>query len=152
MKPIAAKALDSAARVVVVSNTPHYLYKHLRTDPSVIKLAQRSSTEKIKRMLSLYATKWSTRREAIVALYALLVGLSFKPTSEFIDFLKSFDVPCAPWARYLGGIILSKPEVATITLDHSQPEIRHDSLATTAASNSIHLDPPHLSVKNGGQR
>jgi hypothetical protein len=151
MKPLPASTIDTAARVFVVANTPYYLYKQLRKDGSVQQLAEELPTETIKRMLSLYATKWSKRREAAVAVYALLTALSFKPTSEFLDFLASFDAPAAAWVDHFRGIIMSKPEVgAAIRLTIPQPRLGRGDVISDASSQISSATGLIAKVPSGG--
>jgi hypothetical protein len=105
MKIIPVASLDNAARVFVVSNTPMYLYKHLRADPVVLQLARDVPTQSIIKLLSFYTGRGKKRAEALVAAYVCLIALSFKPSSEFREFLEEFESSVLCWLADLRGII-----------------------------------------------
>jgi hypothetical protein len=109
MKPLPKSTFDGAAQIHMVSNTPMYLYKHLRQNADVSKVADQLTTAELLKSISFYTTGKGTKLdEAVVAAYACLVALSFKPLSEFEDDLKALDASCLRWLPELREIILSQ--------------------------------------------
>jgi hypothetical protein len=108
MNPLPEDALQQAATIFLVANTPPYLYKRLRENALVARLNETKTSAEIIELIRYYAGDGAGRPESPVAIYACLVALSFKPLPEFQEFLMAFDTPLVRWLPQLRGFILAE--------------------------------------------
>jgi hypothetical protein len=109
---------DSVASTYVVANTPMFLYKHLRNDPTVFRISTDFDTSEILELLNYYADGPGSRRhESLAAAYAFLVSLSFKPAPEFEKDLRSFESPHLRWLAPIKDLILAENPTRTVQIN-----------------------------------
>ena len=120
MKTVDDKELESAKMVCFVANTPHYLYKHLRNDSTVLRIAREFSTTEIIEALSFFAGPGASEDIAPVAVDAYLVAISFKPLGEFREFIENLESPNIRWLQEMKRIILAN-QIITNTVNLRVP-------------------------------
>src|SRR5258708_12278010 len=77
MMDLAKLNLPAIVRHYMLANTPRYLYRHLRADPSVESLAESSTPKELLRAISAREKKPDRTTEDVAIAYAMLVALSF---------------------------------------------------------------------------
>jgi hypothetical protein len=87
------------ARIYLVANTPAYLYRNYRADPSVWEIARRHTVDD----LVSFAVEHANERKLkdVVFAYAALVALSFKDQREVLDRTANVSFENLDWGRKL---------------------------------------------------
>jgi len=107
--------LSQPAKIHLVANTPQYLYKKLRGDSLVQRVVNISTTADIVEALSSYGKEGDNSEVSPIAVYVLLAALSFKPLSEYKEFLDRFDPPIA-WIPELRGILFESATANSVVV------------------------------------
>jgi len=97
--------VESLCQIYLVSNTPRYLYKHLRSDPSVQWMAKNLSANQL---VGLYteSQEGSTRSISEVAVaHAVLAALSHMSYGDIAPVLDSLPTAGLKWASELIDIL-----------------------------------------------
>lgn len=108
--------LATLSDIYAVSNTPTYLYRHFRTDSSVQHLGKIEPTEDLMALARHICTQEGKTLSDIVAIYASLVALSFKPLNEIKD-ATAREIPQIRWASELINLAAAEASTATFTLE-----------------------------------
>lgn len=84
MKKNILKNLDikQLTKYYIYANTPPYLYKHFRENQSVKDLSDACTTDELSKSLEELARSKQNNLEDFVAIYAIILALSYKPYSE----------------------------------------------------------------------
>lgn len=100
-----SRRFATASRWCLLANTPAYLYKHLRDDPEVLRIARLETAEIASGLAKASADE----------VYVHLVALSHKPLSEFRGILNNYVNDKVRWLDELKQIILQNAASSQIT-------------------------------------
>lgn len=99
--------LESLVEDYVVSNTPEYLYKKLRSNLSVQWMAKNLQAQTIVEIYKEIQQKKVKSAEDIALAYGALVSLSFKDYSETQPVLESLPLEGFEWGAKIKELIIS---------------------------------------------
>ena len=100
----------SAATILLVANTPWYLFKKLREHPSVIHIGREVPTSAILEKLRRWAALRPRSIRDMLRVYVSLVALSFKQPKEFEQELSEIVAPNIEWFDQLKESVISAAE------------------------------------------
>ena len=135
----------SAARICLVANTPTYLYKHLSKDQTTQRIGHMATNEIINK-LSFYGGEGANEEESSVALYVYLVALTFRPLTEYREFLDRFN-PAARWIPELRGILMANGRANSIVTCSIEPQPVHSY--PISGVNTVASVPPNRLIVSG---
>jgi hypothetical protein len=116
--------IDNLAQILILSNTPYYLFKKFSNDESVKSLAFDNSSEKLINFFYAYIKRNIKKTEELVVLYSIIVALSFKTKREVSEFFNQLDKLNIKWGNYFKNIYLSRliPEsISSFDLQYKMP-------------------------------
>jgi len=87
------------ARTYLVANTPSYLLRHYRAEPSVYDLATRNTVDDLVSFASEVANDDKRKLKEVVFAYATIVALTFKNQSEVNEKLTNISFQKLDWAE-----------------------------------------------------
>ena len=97
--------IRAMGEIVLISSVPQFLFRRLRENYSVRKIAERSSTKEIIADLRRWGKALPSAGEAKVMVYALLVALSLKNLGKYRDELGSLKIP-VQWFPQIKDMVL----------------------------------------------
>jgi hypothetical protein len=92
---------SSIADITAVANTPAYLYKQLRHNPIVEKLASIYSAVELLQHASDLLEGSDLTQSKLAETYGVIVAATYSPFQEFATARAQFAFPLARWARDL---------------------------------------------------
>lgn len=92
-------------RHYMLANTPVYLYRHLRAEPSVESLAGSATPEELLAAVSAFETQPNRSAEGAAVAYAMLVALSFQNYRTVQQALAKWRPRTLRWATHIIAII-----------------------------------------------
>jgi hypothetical protein len=109
------KELEGLEEIFLLANTPSYLYKNFRQDPTVLGLSEKYSTEELIKFFEQFVKSENFDTESLIMGYALLFAISLKDYAESHRFLKGIDkYKNLEWIKELQEIILANSRVTNI--------------------------------------
>ncbi|MCI0695141.1 hypothetical protein L0337_24420 [candidate division KSB1 bacterium] len=124
------KELDRLKEIFLFANTPSYLYKNFRQDPTVLGLSEKYSTEELIEFFEQIVKSEKLDTESLIMSYALLFAISLKDYAESHQFLKRIDkYKNLEWIKELQEIILANAKatnIQNINLNHETNAIPID--------------------------
>ena len=131
--------IETISEICMVSNTPKFLYKRLRANPSVEQFAKDHTIESIvKNYKSLLRKKERTYNENALA-YALLISLHFKDYAELKRVANRLPVKNLKWGKELKDILLSSaiPTLYSVfTMPHNVRSLQNMSVENIPTNQS----------------
>lgn len=122
------------ADVVVISNTPTFLFERFRRDASVQELSRRCTALELAREAAHFAAEWSFENK--VRAYAHIVALSFKPAPEIKAAVAAHPLPFLGWTAELLSLALANAPSAILVDVRIKPRIREASGTTPTVTSS----------------
>lgn len=114
------------ARIYLVANTPLYLYRHYRDDPSVHELVRKNTISDLVGIIKdIAGTNDRTLKEITLA-YASLVALTFKNPKEVKAATSQVHMGGITWARAIlafGASQQASSQQFTVKLEPKDPQI-----------------------------
>lgn len=95
--------LKKLIEIYVVANTADYLYRHYKSDTSIIQLAQSNDTTTLSSYIS-HSINPEISSIDLVYIYAVLIALSHKPANEVIPAMQKIDLAGLRWGKKLWSI------------------------------------------------
>ena len=96
----------------MLANTPRFLYRHLRAEPSVESLACSATPKELLAAVTAYEGKPERSTEDIAIAYAMLVALGYHDRRLVVSALANWQPKVLAWAREILSIV---DETATST-------------------------------------
>jgi hypothetical protein len=97
--------LPAIVRHYMLANTPRYLYRNLRAEPSVASLADASTPKELLESVSAYEGKPDRTAEDVAVAYAMLVALSYQDRAAALEALADWRPRALSWADRILSII-----------------------------------------------
>jgi hypothetical protein len=94
--------------IVIVSNTPAYLFRRFRRDPSVQGLGQQLSEFQLAEAASYFGTRAEKSFLDRVYVYAHLIALSFKHVQAIKEAIRQHLLPPIEWGTELLRLVMSE--------------------------------------------
>ena len=107
--------IPAILRVYMLANTPAYLYRHLRAEPSLERLAKSSTPRELLAAVSAREGKPSRTAEDAAIAYGMLVALSFQNYRDVQEALAGWQPRALTWARHITSIIGQTAVGTTLT-------------------------------------
>lgn len=126
--------LESLRQIVLLSNTPAYLYKHFRISVSLRGFAQACSVDDLDDILSSLRQRKRKTGNYAVTLYAVAVALSFKEYSKVRPLLGELGRFDAKWIHQIKQLVsdsLTVTQIQTFDLDFQGSNIAHTESSPT---------------------
>ena len=98
---------ESAERFLC-SNTPGYLYTHLKKLQEIQSLGHKLSTKELYQLCKQASERKEKNSESELEFYIYLVALSFKPYSESYTYLKSLETNEYKWTNSIISLIIEE--------------------------------------------
>jgi len=105
--------IPAFVRHYMLANTPGYLYRHLRAEPSVKSLAEASTPKELLAAVTSLEVRPERRPEDVAIAYAMLVALSFQNYGAVREALTNWQPKTLTWARHILSIITQTAIVTT---------------------------------------
>jgi hypothetical protein len=109
--------LDRLVGIYIDANTPAYLYKHFRSDPTVWELSKKMDAPTLMTIYSKIAAKNDrTPREVALgyaALFAITLGGDYETAHRTLNQLRSYDLD---WAPQIVAMFSARPSSSSQTL------------------------------------
>jgi len=116
--------IEEIYRVVLVANTPAYLYRTLRRKQFVVEIgSNRTAQELVDELVKVQGGLAAHDSKAAAIAYGLLVALSYKPRREILPMLESLELNELHWGPELKTIVLSEAFSLTEALVSVRPRI-----------------------------
>jgi hypothetical protein len=129
---------ESLAQILAVANTPQYLYKHFRSDPSIEALSRTTTIEDLFLFVRQQATKRERTFEDSVLAYAALVAITYKPSNDIRAILDREGIPRFKWAHdIIEGYLLAAPPTQLIVPTVHSAGLRDMGATRSVASNTV---------------
>lgn len=132
--------LGSASETVVVSNTPEFLFKCLRSDETVQALAERTDGRSIVSWLRQWAANGITDAKLLVLVYVYIAALAIKQDMGAIDELSSLDLVALPWGEAMKSLLIASVKPTTsivVTSDLASPTLEPPPRAVETANTQV---------------
>jgi glutamate/tyrosine decarboxylase-like PLP-dependent enzyme len=100
--------LPAIVRHYMLANTPAYLYRNLRAEPSVESFAASSTPEELLRAVGAYEEKPNRTSADIAIAYAMLVALSFQNYEDVQRSVVQWKPRILTWAQHIFLIIAQR--------------------------------------------
>lgn len=104
--------LNAVLRYYMLANTPRYLYRHLREEPSLASLAESSTPRELLDEITARETSGQTVEDFAIA-YALLVALSFQNYGAVVAVLADWQPIKLAWGKSIAAILAQSAIVTT---------------------------------------
>jgi hypothetical protein len=114
---------SAAMRHYMLANTPRYLYRHLREDPSVEAFAKLSTPKELVAAIIRIEKQPERSAEDISLAYVMLVALSFQDYRDVTAALSGWRPQVLRWATHIISI-LNRPSLATTIAHVAAPTSR----------------------------
>jgi hypothetical protein len=112
--------IRNLAEVVLLANTPGYIYSRYRRDPSVREMAEHFDAPRLITMLEEFAKSAGSALEDRAKAYATLVSLSFRPAPE-LQTLYHVSLPNIEWFDRIKALVLADaPRTTRYSIDVPQ--------------------------------
>ncbi len=105
MKIMTEAEKSSLGEIILVSNTPQFLFRRLRENYTVRKIAERFTTKQIIQDLRKWGKTLKSADEPEAMVYAHLVALSFKDLGEYQREVESLAFPIR-WFPHIKEMVL----------------------------------------------
>jgi len=100
--------ITSLAELMILSNTPYYLFKNFSKEESIKALSDKYSSVSLINALVKYFTIEEKTFEDSVIIYSIVIALMFKPYKEVSEFFRDLDESKITWGNYFKDIFFSK--------------------------------------------
>lgn len=128
---------DVVLSTYVFSNTPSYLFRRLRREPSVKAVSDHSPTEQIVRGIERLTSKPERDAESIAYAYALLVALSYKQPEELARALGTANIEGLNWLPAIRDYISGLTPTVRATFSASTARALGSKPASSATLNEL---------------
>jgi hypothetical protein len=106
---------ETVLRDYMLANTPAYLYRHLRLQPSVEAIARSATPQELTKAISSLDTKHDRTAVDVAIAYAMLVALSFQNQSDVDQAIRDWHPRTLSWASHMLSIMKQKVTPMNIT-------------------------------------
>jgi hypothetical protein len=108
--------LSSAQSAFMVANSPLFLLRKLRDDPTVATIARRSRGATILSQLRRSLSREPRALHTAVVPYVYLVALSMQPDIKYLREASALPAPHHAWYTYLSGVLLQSYKPTTVQM------------------------------------
>lgn len=134
---ISEQAIRDVCEILLVSNTPLYLYKHLRRLQTVQTMAKETPEHEIASEFARRVSLPKRRMGDVAVAYACLVALTYKPQSVALETLASLDLSRLDWASTIRNVFFARARSESLQDIHIKPpQIPLFQLRTEATTTS----------------
>jgi len=105
------------------ANTPMYLYRHFRRNPSIKELAENDSTQKLAKEYNKLTSKKTKPINDIVIAYSILIAITFLEYQQALTAFGTVDLSKLDWGNDIKDIYVSKTKITNIFSLAVEPRI-----------------------------
>lgn len=143
--PFDKSSAKQIAEICIVSNTPNYLFKHLRRHPVVEQIAERYGSDAFLECASELAKKTDLVPEDELFAYVLVCALSRKSASEAnksFDLMRKLPIRWIESLVHLAKLIEQRDTISKVDLAYRTKPKFFDSRSTTGmVKTSVEMKP-----------
>lgn len=136
--------VESLCQIYLVSNTPRYLYKHLRSNPSVQWMANNLSINQLTAIYAESLQKSGRSINEVVMAHAVLAALSHMSYGDIAPALDSLQTANLKWASEMIDI-LKKTRKIFLTVSMEIPKA-WGNVASETSTASINVTKPIIEI------
>jgi hypothetical protein len=107
--------LSRAQSAFMVANSPLFLLRKLREDPTVAEIAKKTRTTTILSQLRQSLSRESRTLRTAVAPYVYLVALSMQPDIKYLVHASKLSAPHHTWFSFLSDVLLKTYQPTSVT-------------------------------------
>jgi hypothetical protein len=125
----------SLLRVFSVANTPAYLYKRLRQEPTLRALAERLSAPELGALFNELASQERRSLLDVARAYSALIAVSLKPFDDSQAVMQLLELDRLDWARSLAEIANASAQPTSVLEINAPPLARSPLVLTDSTTN-----------------
>jgi hypothetical protein len=129
--------LTEVVSAYLFANTPMYLYRHLRSNPSIKELAENTTLEVLVKEYGIRTSKEKRTAEEVAVAYALLVAVTFLGYSQASAAFRQFDLSRLDWGNDIRDIFVRETTPETEITVSAKPTIFQPEQQTLGSSTTI---------------
>lgn len=133
--------LKSLCETYLVANTPMYLYRHLRSNNSLRRIAEDFSAEGLVAEYESRTTKQRRSVEDIAVAYAMLSAITQLDYPVAMAALDNMDLSRLDWATELRDIYLATRRPVSYVGVTLQPRVLSKASRTETSVSTVHVSP-----------
>lgn len=99
--------ISSLKAIYLFSNTPMYLYKNFRKDPSVQELSDKYSADDLIDLFYQFANESDRNVENLVVIYSIIISLTYKEYQQVKVFFETKELYGIEWFEMIRDIFFS---------------------------------------------
>ncbi len=123
--------LPLLGEILLLANTPNYVYKNFRRQETVRQLATKYSAEQLIQEYHSRLSRADRLNDDLIVAYAVLVGLTFLDYSKAIDAINKLDMSLIIWGHEIKNIFVATAKVVNV-VDISYQPLKNSSIVTSA--------------------
>jgi len=129
--------LETLKKWYYLANTPFYLFKHFREEPSIEKLSKDFNSEELINIYNDMISKINDNDEYIIYIYAIIIALTFKEDTIVKDFINRLDSCKLQWFDVIKYIYESNYVKTTLSETEGKKIVSSAQQKTTAENIDI---------------